>query len=127
MLSPELREEVIGQVEVRDTFKVPKIGLIAGCMVTQGKIKRTSFIHVIRDGIQVYTGKVSSLRRFKDDAKEVSEGFECGVSVDNYTDVLVGDVFEVVEQTKVAKKLGKTIAEAEAEAAKRSQAKSPAS
>jgi translation initiation factor IF-2 len=128
MLSPEVREEVIGQVEVRDTFKVPKIGLIAGCMVTQGKIKRTSFIHVVREGIQIYTGKVSSLRRFKDDAKEVSEGFECGVSVENYTDVQVGDVFEVIEQTKVAKKLGKTIAEVEAEAAKKAaQAKSPAS
>jgi translation initiation factor IF-2 len=127
MLSPEIREDVIGQVEVRDTFKVPKIGLIAGCMVTQGKIKRTSHVHIIRDGIQVYTGKVSSLRRFKDDAKEVSEGFECGVSVENYTDVQVGDVFEVIEQTKVAKKLGKTLAEAEAEAAKKNQAKSPAS
>jgi len=120
MLAPEVREETIGQVEVRDTFKVPKLGLVAGCMVTSGKIKRQSFVHVIRDGIQVYSGKVSSLRRFKDDAKEVVEGFECGVSVDNYQDVKVGDVFEVVEQIKVAKKLGQSIAEKEALDAKKS-------
>jgi len=122
MLAPEVREEVIGQVEVRDTFKVPKIGLVAGCMVTSGKIKRTSHVNIIRDGIQVYSGKVSSLRRFKDDAKEVVEGFECGVGVDTYTDVKVGDVFEVVEQIKVAKKLGPSIADTlAADAAKKAQ------
>ena len=125
MLAPEVREEVIGQVEVRDTFKVPKIGLVAGCMVTSGKVKRTSHVNIIRDGIQVYSGKVTSLRRFKDDAKEVVEGFECGMSVDNYSDVKVGDVFEVVEQIKVAKKLGPTLAETKAaEAAKKPQTES---
>jgi translation initiation factor IF-2 len=122
MLAPEVREEVIGQVEVRDTIKVPKIGLVAGCMVTSGKIKRTSIVNVLRDNVQIYTGKVASLRRFKDDAKEVVEGFECGVSVDNYTDVRVGDIFEVVEQTKIAKKLGPTIAETLAAEAKKKPA-----
>ncbi len=127
MLAPEVKEEVIGSVEVRDTIKVPKIGLVAGCMVTSGKIKRTSIVNVLRDNVQIYTGKVASLRRFKDDAKEVVEGFECGVSVDNYSDVRVGDIFEVVEQTKIAKKLGPTIAETlAAEAKKKPEAKADA-
>jgi translation initiation factor IF-2 len=91
-------------------------------MVTSGKIKRTSHVNIIRDSVQIYSGKVTSLKRFKDDAKEVVEGFECGVSVDNYTDVKVGDVFEVVEQIKVAKKLGPTIADTmAADAAKKAQ------
>jgi translation initiation factor IF-2 len=96
-------------------------------MVTSGKIKRTSIVNVLRDNVQIYTGKVASLRRFKDDAKEVVEGFECGVSVDNYSDVRVGDIFEVVEQTKIAKKLGPTIAETlAAEAKKKPEAKADA-
>ncbi|NNM55232.1 MAG: translation initiation factor IF-2, partial [Spirochaetales bacterium] len=106
MLAPELREEVIGQAEVRDSFKVPKIGLIAGCMVTQGKVKRGVNVNVIREGIQVYSGKLSSLRRFKDDAREVAEGYECGIGIENFQDIHVGDIFEFIEIIKVAKKLG---------------------
>ncbi|NNM67661.1 MAG: translation initiation factor IF-2, partial [Spirochaetales bacterium] len=106
MLAPELREEVIGQAEVRDTFKVPKIGLIAGCMVTQGKVKRATNVHLIRDGVQVFSGKISSLRRFKDDAKEVAEGYECGIGIENFQNIEVGDIMEIIEVVKVAKKLG---------------------
>jgi translation initiation factor IF-2 len=106
MLAPELREEVIGQAEVRDTFKVPKIGLIAGCMVIQGKVKRATNVHLIRDGVQVFSGKVSSLRRFKDDAKEVAEGYECGIGIENYQNIEVGDIMEIIEVVKIAKKLG---------------------
>ncbi|MFP4362438.1 MAG: translation initiation factor IF-2 [Spirochaetia bacterium] len=106
MLKPDYKEETIGLVEVRDTFKVPKIGIIAGSYVLQGKIKRNSSVHIIRDGIQIYTGKVSSLKRFKDDAKEVAAGYECGVGIENYNDIKVGDQFEVFEIREIAKKLG---------------------
>ena len=106
MLKPDVKEEVIGMLEVRDTFKVPKVGLIAGSYVTQGLIKRTSSVNVIRDGIVIYTGKVSSLKRFKDDAKEVAAGFECGVGIDQWHDIKVGDQLEVFEYTEVARKLG---------------------
>lgn len=105
MLSPEIREEVIGSVEVRDTFKVPKIGFIAGSYVTEGKIKRNSMVHVIREGIQIYTGKVVSLKRFKEDAREVDAGYECGVGIENFNDIQVGDQFEVFETKEIAKKL----------------------
>ena len=91
MLKPDIKEEVIGMVEVRDTIKVPKIGTIAGSYVLQGVIKRSSTVHVIREGIVVHTGKLASLRRFKDDVKEVATGFECGISVDNFADIKVGD------------------------------------
>ena len=119
MLQPDTKEEVIGQVEVRDTFKVPKVGVIAGCMVSEGIVKRTSSVNLIRDGIVKFTGKISSLKRFKDDAKEVSTGYECGIGLENWQDIQVGDKLEVFEIVEVAKKLGKTIAEEEAEAAKR--------
>ena len=119
MLQPDTKEEVIGQVEVRDTFKVPKIGIIAGCAVMEGVVRRTSSVNLIRDGIVKYTGKISSLKRFKDDAKEVSVGFECGIGLDNWQDIQVGDKFEIFEIVEVAKHLGKSIAEEEAEAAKR--------
>ena len=119
MLQPDTKEEVIGQVEVRDTFKVPKIGVIAGCAVMEGVVRRTSSVNLIRDGIVKYTGKISSLKRFKDDAKEVSVGFECGIGLDNWQDIQVGDKFEIFEIVEVAKHLGKSIAEEEAEAAKR--------
>ena len=108
MLAPEYREKTIGQVEVRDTFKVPKIGVIAGCYVTSGLIRRTSSVHIIRDGIDIYTGKVSSLKRFKDDAREVETGYECGVGVENYNDLKVGDVLEVFEMEEIAKTLEDT-------------------
>lgn len=105
MLAPEKKEIVIGQVEVRDTFKVPKIGVIAGCYVTDGKVRRNAMVNVIRDGIKIHTGKISSLKRFKDDAKEVSEGFECGIGVDNFQNIQTGDVLEIVDIIEVAKKL----------------------
>ncbi len=119
MLQPDTKEEVIGQVEVRDTFKVPKVGVIAGCMVSEGIVRRTSSVNLIRDGIVKFTGKISSLKRFKDDAKEVSVGYECGIGLENWQDIQVGDKLEVFEIVEVAKKLGKSIAEEEAEAAKR--------
>ena len=107
MLSPETREVDIGKVEVRDTFKVPKVGIIAGCMVTEGKIKRNSLVRVIRDSIQISQSliKISSLKRFKDDAKEVLEGFECGVGLENWQDLQVGDILEVVETEEVKRTL----------------------
>ncbi len=119
MLQPDTKEEVVGQVEVRNTFKVPKVGLIAGCMVSEGIVRRTSSVNLIRDGIVKFTGKISSLKRFKDDAREVSVGYECGIGLENWQDIQVGDKLEVFEVVEVAKKLGKTIAEEEAEAAKR--------
>ena len=105
MLKPDVKEEVIGMVEVRDTFRVPKVGLIAGSYVIQGQIKRTSSVNVIRDGIVIYTGKVSSLKRFKDDAKEVLTGYECGIGIDSWQDIQVGDQLEVFEFVEVARKL----------------------
>ncbi len=107
MLSPIVKEVEIGSVEVRDTFKVPKIGIIAGCYVLSGKVKRNSLVKVIRDNIQVSKNliKLSSLRRFKDDAKEVAAGFECGIGLENFQDLRVGDILEVIEEEKVARKL----------------------
>ena len=114
MLKPDVKEEVIGTVEVRDTFKVPKVGVIAGAYVLDGVVKRTSTVNVIRDGIVVHNGKISSLKRFKDDAKEVSTGYECGIGLENFNDVRVGDQFEVIEFVEVARKLGETLAEQKA-------------
>ena len=119
MLQPDTKEEVIGMVEVRNTFKVPKVGIIAGCSVSEGIVRRTSNVNLVRDGIVIFTGKISSLKRFKDDAKEVSVGYECGIGLENWQDIQVGDKLEIFEIVEVAKKLGKTIAEEEAEAAKR--------
>jgi translation initiation factor IF-2 len=106
LLAPDLKEETIATVEVRDTFKVPKAGLIAGCYVLSGTVKRSSQVHVIREGIEVFTGKISSLRRFKDDAREVAAGFECGIGLENFNDIKTGDQFEVFEIREIAKKLG---------------------
>lgn len=119
MLSPDTKEEVIGQVEVRNTFKVPKVGIIAGCSVSEGVVRRSASINLIREGIVIFTGKISSLKRFKDDAKEVSVGYECGIGLENWQDIQIGDKLEVFEIVEVAKKLGKSIAEENAEAAKR--------
>ena len=106
MLQPDTKEQITGSVEVRNTFKVPKIGVIAGCYVTDGVVKRTSMVNLIRDGIVKYSGKITSLKRFKDDAKEVSTGFECGIGLENWQDIQVGDHFEVFEYVEVARKLG---------------------
>ena len=119
MLQPDTKEEVIGQVEVRNTFKVPKVGVIAGCSVSEGIVRRSASVNLVRDGIVIFTGKIASLKRFKDDAKEVSVGYECGIGLENWQDIQVGDKLEIFEIIEVAKKLGKTIAEEEAEAAKR--------
>lgn len=94
MLAPKFEEIVIGQAEIRETFKVSKIGTIAGCIVTDGSIVRDSLVRVLRDGIVVYEGKLASLKRFKDDAKEVRQGFECGLSIENFNDLKVGDIVE---------------------------------
>jgi translation initiation factor IF-2 len=109
MLSPELREEQIGTVEVRETFKVPKQGTIAGSYVTSGEVRRSAQVHLIRDGIEIFTGPIVSLRRFKDDAKEVKMGYECGVGLEGWTDVQTGDIMEVFVMKEVAKKLGPTL------------------
>ena len=106
MLAPDTKEQVIGSIEVRDTFKVPKVGTIAGCYVTDGIVKRSSMVNLVRDGIVKYTGKIASLKRFKDDAKEVATGFECGLSLENWQDIQVGDTMEVFEYIEVARKLG---------------------
>ncbi len=107
MLSPEIKEVDIGKVEVRDTFKVPKVGLIAGCYVLEGKVKRNSLVRVIRDSIQINKDmiRISSLKRFKDDAKEVNEGFECGIGLENWQDLQVGDILEIVETEEIRRKL----------------------
>jgi translation initiation factor IF-2 len=105
MLKPELREEQIGTVEVRSTFKIPKIGTIAGCQVTQGRVRRNADVHLIRDAVEIFKGKISSLKRFKDDAREVEEGFECGIGLEGFHDIKVGDVIEVYETRELAKKL----------------------
>ncbi|HKJ86876.1 MAG TPA: translation initiation factor IF-2 [Spirochaetia bacterium] len=105
MLAPDYKEKTLGKVEVRDTFKVPKIGVIAGCYVTDGLVRRNSSVHVIRDGVQVYTGKITSLKRFKDDAREVESGYECGIGVENYNDLKVGDQLEAFEMEAIAKTL----------------------
>ncbi len=105
MLSPELKEEITGTAEIRETFKISKIGTIAGCMVTSGKIYRSSGIRLIRDGIVIRTGTLTSLKRFKDDAKEVSKGYDCGIQLKNYNDIQEGDVLEAYQEVEVKKKL----------------------
>lgn len=101
MLDPTFEEIVTGQAEVRDTFKLSKVGTIAGCYVTDGVIKRNALVRIIRDGVVIYEGKLGSLKRFKDDAKEVRQGFECGLSVEKYDDIKVGDVIEASQMREV--------------------------
>jgi len=101
-LDPTTKETVLGQAEARQLFRVPKIGVIAGCMVTDGTVKRTAEVRLIRDNVVIYTGKVGSLRRFKDDASEVKSGFECGIGIANFNDLKEGDVFEFFMVEKVA-------------------------
>ncbi|WP_110458237.1 translation initiation factor IF-2 [Shewanella algidipiscicola] len=105
MLAPEFKQEIIGLAEVRDVFKSPKIGAIAGCMVTEGTIKRSAPIRVLRDNVVIYEGELESLRRFKDDVSEVRSGMECGIGVKNYNDVRVGDQIEVFETIEIARTL----------------------
>ena len=105
MLSPEIREEVTATLEVVETFKVTKVGNVAGCMVKEGKISRTSKVRVIRDGIVVYSGELGSLKRFKDDVKEVVAGLDCGLNIQNFNDIKTGDMIEAYKETEVKKKL----------------------
>ena len=105
MLSPEMKEEITGTAEIRETFKISKIGTIAGCMVQNGKIFRNSNIRLIRDGVVIFTGELSSLKRFKDDVKEVSKGYDCGLQVKNYNDIKIDDVVEAFQEVAVKKKL----------------------
>ncbi|MDO4707481.1 MAG: translation initiation factor IF-2 [Porphyromonadaceae bacterium] len=105
MLSPEIKENVVANLEVQQTFKISKVGTIAGCMVIEGKIKRTNKIRLIRDGIVKYAGALGSLKRFKDDAKEVVMGQDCGLNIDGYNDIIVGDIIEAYEEVEIKKTL----------------------
>ena len=105
MLSPDLVEEILGTAEIRETFKISKIGTIAGCYVLEGKLVRDADVRIIRDGIVVYTGALGSLKRFKDDVKEVKHGYECGLNIDKFNDIKVGDLVEAYHEVEVAKKL----------------------
>ena len=105
MLSPVFKEEISGNAEIRETFKISKVGTIAGCMVTDGKIFRNSNVRIIRDGVVVNSGTLSALKRFKDDAKEVAKGYECGIQIKNYNDVKIGDVIEAYSEVEVKKKI----------------------
>ena len=105
MLSPEVKEEVTGTAEIREIFKVSKIGNIAGCMVMNGKIFRNSGIRIIRDGVVVHTGELAALKRFKDDVKEVAKGYDCGMQIKGYNDIIQGDVIEAFQEVEVKKKL----------------------
>ncbi|MGZ4125909.1 MAG: translation initiation factor IF-2, partial [Actinomycetota bacterium] len=105
MLSPEQREAELGRAEVRATFRVPRLGVVAGCMVVDGTIVRNSRARVVRDGVVVYDGRIGSLRRFKDDVREVAEGYECGIAIENFQDVKEGDFIEAYEVREVARQL----------------------
>ena len=105
MLSPEMREEITGTAQIRETFKISKIGTIAGCMVTTGKILRNSGIRIIREGVVIHTGSLISLKRFKDDAKEVAKGYDCGLQIKNYNDIKIDDVIEGFQEIAVKKSL----------------------
>ncbi|WP_262249509.1 translation initiation factor IF-2 [Parapedobacter soli] len=105
MLEPKYEEKIVANVEIRETFKISKVGTIAGCMVLDGKINRNHSIRVIRDGVVVYTGHLASLKRFKDDVKEVAAGYECGLNIQNFNDIKVGDIIEAYEQVEVKRKL----------------------
>ncbi len=105
LLAPEIKEEITGSAEVLETFHVSKVGTIAGAIVRDGKIKRNCKVRLIRDGIVRYTGELGSLKRFKDDAKEVLTGFDCGISIAGYNDIKVGDIIEGFEEKEVSRKL----------------------
>jgi translation initiation factor IF-2 len=105
MLKPDTKEEVIATVEVREIFKVPKIGNIAGCYVLTGTVKRSCTINVLRDQVVVHSGKIASLKRIKDDAREVAAGYECGIGLEGFDDIKTGDIFEVIDIIEIARKL----------------------
>ena len=105
LLSPEIQEQVVGNVEIREVFRISKVGSIAGCMVLTGKVTRNSKIRLLRDGIVKFDGELESLKRYKDDVKEVTKGYECGLNLKGYNDIEVGDILEVYEEVAVKKKL----------------------
>jgi translation initiation factor IF-2 len=105
MLSPEKKESVIGQVEIRQVFRISKVGAVAGCMVLSGIVKRNASIRLLRNNVVVHTGELESLKRFKDDVREVKEGFECGLNLKNFNDIMEGDLLEVFEIQEVARTL----------------------
>ncbi len=105
MLSPEIKEEIVATIEIRETFKITKVGTIAGCMVKEGKVKRSNKVRIIREGIVIHTGTLGSLKRFKDDAKEVAAGYECGLNIDKFDEIQVGDVVEAYEEVEVSRTL----------------------
>jgi translation initiation factor IF-2 len=105
MLAPTVQESVVGQAEVRDTFKISRIGVIAGCYVLSGKINRNKKIRLIRDDTEIFKGSIASLKRFKDDTREVQSGFECGIQIENYNDLKVGDIIEAYEVSEVKRQL----------------------
>jgi len=105
MLAPQIEEVIVGNLQVREVFRISKVGTVAGCMVTDGYIKRQSKIRVIRDGIVVHTGELESLKRFKDDVSEVKAGYDCGLNIKNFNDIQQGDNIEVFEQREVKRTL----------------------
>ena len=112
LLKPEEKETILGEAEVIEIFKVSRVGTIAGCRVTSGMIQRTAKVRVVRDGVQVYAGNISSLKRFKDDAKEVKEGLECGIGIENFNDVKVGDKIEAFRLEEIKRTLAASAAQA---------------
>jgi len=105
MLSPDIEEKIVCTLEVRDVFKISKVGTIAGCYVLDGKITRNTDVRIIRDGIIIFTGKLGSLKRFKDDVREVNKGYECGLNIENFNDIKVEDQIEGFENVEVKRKL----------------------
>jgi bacterial translation initiation factor 2 (bIF-2) len=105
LLAPELKEQEVGKAEVRSIFRVPKVGIVAGCFVTEGTVKSNCQVRVIRDSIEIFQGNLTSLKRFKDDAKEVAAGYECGIGIENCNDVKEGDTLEFYETIEVASTL----------------------
>ena len=101
MLDPVFKEVVLGKIEIRDTFKVPGIGVVGGAYVVEGKVRRNADIRLIRDGIVIHEGKISSLKRYKDDAKEVIQGYECGIGLENYNDIKIGDEIEAFKMEEI--------------------------
>ena len=105
MLTPEMREQITGTAEIRETYKISKVGRVAGCMVTSGKIYRNSGIRLIREGVVVFSGNLASLKRFKDDVKEVAKGYDCGIQIKNFNEIEELDVLECFQEVAVKKKL----------------------
>ena len=105
MLKPKVEERIICNIEVRETFKISKVGTIAGCIVQSGTVHRNTRIRIIRDGVVAHTGSLGSLKRFKDDVKEVKKGFECGLNIENYNDIREGDIIEGYEEVEIKQTL----------------------